>query len=60
MNRWVEISFRCVPLRSVARMTPPVDAPNEAVALFRKLRRPPRNMVSTTPTTSTTASVSSI
>jgi len=38
MSRWVDISFQCVPLRSVARMTPPVDAPNEAMAVFRKLR----------------------
>jgi hypothetical protein len=38
MSRWVDISFQCVPLRSVARLTPPVDASREVVAVFGKLR----------------------
>jgi hypothetical protein len=38
MDPWVDISFRCVPLRSVTRLTPAVDAPEETVALFRRLR----------------------
>lgn len=38
MNRWVEITFRCLPLRSVASFAPPVDAPPEAAATYRKLR----------------------
>ncbi len=39
MSRWVDINFHCMPLRSVARMTPPVDASDEVMAVFRKLRR---------------------
>ena len=38
MNRWVDITFRCLPLRSVASFAPPVDAADDVVALFRKLR----------------------
>jgi hypothetical protein len=38
MNRWVEITFRCLPLRSVASFAAPVDAPAEAAATYRKLR----------------------
>ena len=38
MNRWVDISFRCVPLRSVPRMSPPLDATNEVVEIYRRLR----------------------
>lgn len=38
MSRWVDITFHCVPLRSVARMTPPVDAPDEVMAVLRRLR----------------------
>ena len=38
MSRWVDITFQCVPLRSVARLTPPVDASNEVVTVFRTLR----------------------
>ena len=38
MNRWVEITFRCLPLRSVASLAPPVDATDEIAAMFRKLR----------------------
>jgi hypothetical protein len=39
MSRWVEIDFQCVPLRSVARLTPPLDAPEEVAILFRQLRQ---------------------
>jgi hypothetical protein len=38
MSRWVDISFRCWPLRSVSRIDPPVDASSEVVALFARLR----------------------
>ena len=38
MSRWVDIAFQCVPLRSVARLTPTVDASNEVVTVFRTLR----------------------
>jgi hypothetical protein len=38
MNRWVDIMFRCLPLRSVASLAPPVDAPQEVAAIYRKLR----------------------
>ncbi|MGA2061091.1 MAG: hypothetical protein ABSG67_11465 [Thermoguttaceae bacterium] len=38
MTRWVEISFDCLPLRSVACFTPPVDASREEADLYRRLR----------------------
>ena len=38
MGPWVDISFDCVPLRSVVRMTPPMDVPDEVMAMFRRLR----------------------
>ncbi len=38
MGQWVDITFRCVPLRSIARLTPPVDEPNEVMEVFRRLR----------------------
>jgi hypothetical protein len=38
MSRWVDITFRCLPLRSVPSFAPPVDAPQELVVLCRKLR----------------------
>lgn len=38
MSRWVDIRFQCMPLRSVARLTPPVDAPPNVAAAFAKLR----------------------
>jgi hypothetical protein len=38
MNRWVDVTFRCLPLRSAPSFTPPVDSPDEVVAMFRKLR----------------------
>jgi hypothetical protein len=37
-RRWVEITFRCLPLRSVPSFAPPVDAPEELIAIYRKLR----------------------
>lgn len=39
MNRWVEITFRCLPLRSVPSFAPPVDESSEVADLFRKLRQ---------------------
>ena len=38
MGRWVNITFRCVPLRSIARLTAPLDAENGVVEVFRRLR----------------------
>jgi hypothetical protein len=38
MGHWVDITFRCVPLRSMARLNPPLDAPDEVLAVFRRLR----------------------
>ncbi len=38
MTRWVDITFRCLPLRSVPSFAPPVDAPEEAAELYRRLR----------------------
>lgn len=42
MSRWVDISFQCVPLRSVTRTTPPVDAQPEVAAVFQQLREAAR------------------
>jgi hypothetical protein len=38
MSRWVEITFRCVPLRSIPSFSPPVDASAAVVSLYRNLR----------------------
>jgi hypothetical protein len=38
MSRWVEISFNCLPLRSVACFAPPVDTTREEAALYKRLR----------------------
>jgi hypothetical protein len=38
MDRWVEITFRCIPLRSIARLTPPVDEAQEVMEAFGSLR----------------------
>jgi hypothetical protein len=38
MTRWVEINFDCLPLRSVACFSPPLDASHEEADLYRKLR----------------------
>jgi hypothetical protein len=38
VNRSVEISFECLPLRSIPSFTPPVDATAEVVSLCRRLR----------------------
>jgi hypothetical protein len=38
MSRWVEITFDCLPLRSVVRLTPSVDASDEAATLYGNLR----------------------
>jgi hypothetical protein len=38
MNRWVDITFHCLPLRSVPSFTAPVDASDEMTEIFRKLR----------------------
>ena len=39
MSRWVDISFQCVPLRSLTRMTPPLDAMNEIDGAVPKTAR---------------------
>ena len=39
MSRWVDIRFQCVPLRSLARLTPPLDALDEMMAVYSKTRR---------------------
>ena len=39
MTRWVEISFDCLPLRTVACFAPPVDATHQETNLYRKLRQ---------------------
>jgi len=38
MDRWVDITFRCLPLRSVPSFALPVAAPQETAATYRKLR----------------------
>jgi hypothetical protein len=38
MNRWVDITFRCLPLRSVPSFSLPADAPQETTVTYRKLR----------------------
>jgi hypothetical protein len=38
MDHWVDISFRCLPLRSLPSFAPPVDASADVAALYRKLR----------------------
>ena len=42
MKSCVEIAFDCLPLRSVGRFDPPLDAPDEAVEFYDRLvvRRP--------------------
>lgn len=39
MKSCVEIAFDCLPLRSVGRFDPPLDAPDEAVEFCDRLRR---------------------
>lgn len=38
MPRWVEVSFECLPLRSVGRFDVPPDASDAEKELFRRLR----------------------
>jgi hypothetical protein len=38
MDRWVDITFNCLPLRSVACFSAPVDAPDDVAATYGKLR----------------------
>jgi hypothetical protein len=38
MNPWVDITFQCLPLRSVPCFAPPVDASDELAATYGKLR----------------------
>jgi len=38
MNRWVEIQFDCLPLRSVVRLDVPLDASPRFRALFERVR----------------------
>jgi hypothetical protein len=38
VNRWVEISFDCVPLRTVSRVDPPLDASPNLAAKFLRIK----------------------
>ncbi len=38
MSDWVDITFQCLPLRSIACFAPPVDATDEVAATYAKLR----------------------
>jgi hypothetical protein len=38
MNRYVEISFDCVPLRSLGRFDIPLDVPQEQAELYKRIR----------------------
>jgi hypothetical protein len=38
MIRWVDITFQCLPLRSIGCFAPPVDATDELAATYAKLR----------------------
>ena len=38
MSRWVDITFTCLPLRSIPSFSPPADASPEVVSLHRRLR----------------------
>ncbi len=38
MDRWVEIAFDCLPLRSVARLDPPLDASPKLAAKFLRIK----------------------
>ena len=38
MSHWVDITFDCLPLRSVGRFDVPLDASPEVVAFYRRLR----------------------
>lgn len=38
MERWVEISFDCLPLRSVGRLDAPVDASPKLQELYRRVK----------------------
>ncbi|MFO0924603.1 MAG: hypothetical protein U0905_19205 [Pirellulales bacterium] len=38
MNRWVDISFDCLPLRSVARLDPPIDASPKLAAKMMRIK----------------------
>ena len=38
MDRWVDIAFHCIPLRSVACFSPPVDATEELAEIYGRLR----------------------
>jgi hypothetical protein len=38
MGQWVDITFRCIPLRSVTRVAPPVDASDDVITIFHCLR----------------------
>ncbi len=39
MDRWVEIQFDCLPLRSVARWDPPLDASPELRDFYQRLKQ---------------------
>jgi hypothetical protein len=38
MDSWVDITFHCLPLRSVACFSPPVDASEEMTEIYGRLR----------------------
>jgi hypothetical protein len=38
MDRWVDITFHCLPLRSVTCFAPPVDASDDVAETYGKLR----------------------
>ena len=38
MNRYVEVEFDCIPLRSVTRLDPPLDAPPALEAKFHRIQ----------------------
>ena len=39
MDHYVDITFDCLPLRSVGRFDPPLDATAEMIAMYDRLRR---------------------
>lgn len=39
MDRWVDIQFDCLPLRSVARWDPPLDASPKLRAFYQRLKQ---------------------
>ena len=56
MNRYVEISFDCLPLRSVGRLDIPMDASPKYRERCERINAPLKTMARTTPTFSITPS----